>query len=107
MAPNGGTTKTHALVADSPAIDAVTGTCPPPADDQRGVDRPQDGDGDNVAVCDIGSFEVMLPPDLAVDKTDSPDPVAVSDQLTYTVTVNNAGEGDATGGPSPTPCRPR
>ena len=97
LAPNGDTTKTHALVADSPAIDAVTGTCPPPADDQRGVDRPQDGDGDNVAVCDIGSFEIMLSPDLAVDKTDSPDPVAVSDQLTYTVTVNNAGEGDATG----------
>jgi hypothetical protein len=25
--------------------------------DQRGVSRPQDGDGDNVAVCDIGAFE--------------------------------------------------
>ena len=36
LAPNGGPTDTHALVPDSPAIDAVTGTCPPPATDQRG-----------------------------------------------------------------------
>ena len=71
----------------------MTGTCPPPATDQRGVSRPQPAGGN----CDIGSFEVMVPPDLAVAKSDSPDPVAVGDQLTYTVTVNNAGAGDATG----------
>ena len=39
----------------------------------------------------------QAPPDLAVSKTDSPDPVAVGDLLSYTVTVNNAGVGDATG----------
>ncbi len=90
---NGGPTETHALVAGSPAIDAVTGTCPPPDFDQRGETRPQG------AACDIGSFEIMAAPspDLAVSKTDSPDPVVVSDHLTYTITVNNAGEGDATG----------
>ena len=38
-----------------------------------------------------------MPPDLAVAKSDSSDPVAFGNQLTYTVTVNNAGEGDATG----------
>ena len=38
-----------------------------------------------------------MPPDLAVAKSDSSDPVAVGDHLTYTLTVNNAGEGDATG----------
>jgi uncharacterized repeat protein (TIGR01451 family) len=67
------------------------GSCPPPNEDQRAVTRPQG------AHCDIGSFEVVLapPPNLAVSKSDSPDPVAVTDHLTYTVTVNNAGQGDA------------
>jgi hypothetical protein len=45
----------------SQAIDAVrTGTCP--ATDQRGVTRPQDGNLDGRAVCDIGAFELQLPP---------------------------------------------
>ena len=35
--------------------------------------------------------------DLAVTKTDSPDPVAVGQQLTYTVGVSNAGPSSATG----------
>jgi uncharacterized repeat protein (TIGR01451 family) len=95
LANNGGPTRTHALVAGSPAIDAVAGTCPPPDFDQRGVTRPQPAGGN----CDIGSFEIMAAPspDLAVDKTDSPDPVVVSDHLTYTIDVNNAGEAGATG----------
>ena len=58
LANNGGQTLTHALVEHSPAVDAVTdGTCPPPATDQRNVKRPQDGNGDGAAICDIGSFE--------------------------------------------------
>jgi len=56
---NGGHTKTHALQAESPAIDAGDNTvCP--ATDQRGITRPQDGDGDSVAVCDIGAYELFL-----------------------------------------------
>jgi hypothetical protein len=55
---NGGPTQTHALEGGSPATDTVTdGTCPPPARDQRGVKRPQDGNGDGGPACDIGSFE--------------------------------------------------
>jgi hypothetical protein len=51
---NGGPTQTHApLAGSSPAIDAVTGTCPPPADDQRGVARPQG------PACDIGAVELQ------------------------------------------------
>ena len=52
LANNGGPTKTHALPAGSPAIDAI-----PPFDpgctgtDQRGVARPRG------AGCDIGAFE--------------------------------------------------
>jgi hypothetical protein len=58
LANNGGPTRTHALVGGSPAIDTVTdGTCPPPARDQRGVRRPQDGNGDGGQACNIGSFE--------------------------------------------------
>ena len=53
LAPNGGPTQTHALLVGSPAIDAVPmDQCPPPADDQRGVARPQG------ATCDIGAFEL-------------------------------------------------
>lgn len=48
---NGGPTKTHALLAGSPAIDAVLGTCPPPGTDQRGVTR--------TGTCDIGAFELQ------------------------------------------------
>jgi predicted outer membrane repeat protein len=56
LADNGGPTDTHALLAGSPAIDAGTNDrCP--LTDQRGVARPQDGDGDGKAFCDMGAYE--------------------------------------------------
>jgi hypothetical protein len=56
LADNGGTSKTQALQATSPAIDAGTNTgCA--LTDQRGLSRPQDGDDDNSDVCDIGAYE--------------------------------------------------
>jgi len=53
---NGGDTQTHALVAGSPAIDAVQEG---PSTDQRGVSRPQG------AAFDIGAFELepIIPTD--------------------------------------------
>jgi hypothetical protein len=58
LANNGGPTRTHALVSSSPAIDTVAdGTCSPPNQDQRGVQRPQDGNNDGAAICDTGSFQ--------------------------------------------------
>jgi PKD repeat protein len=58
---NGGPTWTHALRPDSPAIDAGDDSqCPPT--DQRGMPRPQDGNGDRVANCDIGSYELINSP---------------------------------------------
>jgi hypothetical protein len=53
LADNGGPTKTMALTAGSPAIDAGDdAACP--ATDQRGVPRPQ---GPH---CDIGAYEVVV-----------------------------------------------
>lgn len=54
LANNGGPTRTHALVTDSPAVDAVpAGNCATQNPDQRGVLRPQG------PACDIGSFELQ------------------------------------------------
>lgn len=68
LADNGGPTPTHALLPGSPALDAGSpaaagfpGACE--ALDQRGVARPQDGDGDAVARCDIGAFELEEAPE--------------------------------------------
>ena len=58
LADNGGPTATHLPLPGSPAIDAGRPDCPPPATDQRGVVRPQDGDSDGRALCDIGAVEV-------------------------------------------------
>jgi hypothetical protein len=67
LADNGGPTYTHALSAESPAIDIEGDLCEPT--DQRGIVRPQDGDGDGVALCDTGAFEYVPsdPEDLVVE----------------------------------------
>ncbi len=66
---NGGSTKTHALLAGSPAIDAgdpnAAGNVTVPPYDQRGApfDRIRDGDGAGGARIDIGTFELQpIPP---------------------------------------------
>lgn len=52
----------HPLLPGSPAVDAAV-SCPP--HDQRGAHRPQDGDGDGVALCDSGAYELGTPNGLA------------------------------------------
>jgi LPXTG-motif cell wall-anchored protein len=57
LAANGGPTKTQLPLTGSAAIDHGIATgCP--SVDQRGVKRPQDGDGNGTAVCDAGAVEV-------------------------------------------------
>jgi predicted outer membrane repeat protein len=61
---NGGPTQTIALPSGSPAIDAYSnnGCGTTITTDQRGEPRPADGNGDSIATCDIGAFEVQPPP---------------------------------------------
>jgi parallel beta helix pectate lyase-like protein len=57
LADNGGFTRTH--LPGGAAIDrGEAGGCP--AVDQRGVDRPADGDADGIALCDVGAVELEL-----------------------------------------------
>lgn len=58
LADNGGPTRTHLPDGGSPAIDGGGVECEPL--DQRGVVRPQDGDGDGEATCDIGAVEIGI-----------------------------------------------
>jgi len=60
LAANGGPTQTMAIPAGSPATDAGNNaTCL--ATDQRGITRPQDGNSDGTAVCDMGAYELEPP----------------------------------------------
>ncbi len=56
LADNGGSTLTYALLPGSPAIDTGTEWLAPETD-QRGVDRPVDGDLDGLLRVDIGAVE--------------------------------------------------
>jgi predicted outer membrane repeat protein len=55
---NGGFTMTHALGEGSPAIDSGDPLSFPNTD-QRGFPRPIDGDGDDIAFCDMGAYEYV------------------------------------------------
>lgn len=46
-------------------------------------------------VDDLDAIAFLVVPDLAITKTDAPDPVAPGAQLTYTITVDNLGLADA------------
>ncbi|MFO7313040.1 choice-of-anchor Q domain-containing protein [Rhodothermus marinus] len=64
------------LIADSPALDAGDDSvCP--TEDLRGVARPQDGDEDGAARCDIGALE-MQPGEVVPVAVSSAEPVPLS-----------------------------
>ena len=94
---HGGPTLTLALLASSPAIDHIdTSVCPPPAQDQRGVQRPQPSGGR----CDSGAFELESAHqgELFVDAQDGNDANAcvAQDSPCKTIggAVNKASAGD-------------
>lgn len=64
LTDNGGPTRTHAIPKFSPAVDAASPTVILTVD-QRGRDRPFDGDGDGTPIADIGAFEWHPPPNAA------------------------------------------
>jgi hypothetical protein len=68
LTDNGGPTFTHALLAGSPAIDTGDPTDFPHTD-QRGINRPVDGDGDGTATCDIGAYEYEPAVEPAIEAT--------------------------------------
>lgn len=59
LSDNNANTQTHALRKGSLAVDAGIGSCT--QHDQRGLTRPRDGDGDDIAVCDLGAYERAKP----------------------------------------------
>jgi CSLREA domain-containing protein len=66
LADNGGPTQTMALLPGSPAIDdGNDANCP--STDQRSVSRPQDGNGDGIATCDMGAYEFETSPILNIE----------------------------------------
>ena len=102
---NGGPTQTIALVANSPAVDAIPLTpvnyctaadgVTPINNDQRGFVRPF-GSG-----CDIGAFEFgsgSTTPSLTISKTHFGNFPPGGQGQTYTITVSNAGGSGPTSG---------
>ncbi len=93
------------LLMGSPAIDAGLDAGHPSYPrvlvDFDGDTRPFDGDGDMVATTDIGIDEYVggapQATDVGIAMTDSPDPVLVGGEITYSITITNNGPGDVTG----------
>jgi hypothetical protein len=66
----GGPTPVYQPLTGSPAVDApvAAGNCPD--EDQRGLSRPRDGNGNGAAVCDIGAVELAAPGEIFVETFD-------------------------------------
>jgi CSLREA domain-containing protein len=93
LGDNGGPTQTHPLLSGSPAIDADEGVtsatffdCSPT--DQRGATRPADGNGDGTAVCDIGAFELVPPPQIRINNAQVTEGNSGTKTINFTVSLS-------------------
>lgn len=102
---NGGPTFTHALLPTSPAIDAGSPAVPGSGasacelKDQRGVTRPQDGDGDGLARCDIGAVEMrpmVLTVPIDIKPLSSTNPIQLKSKGVVPVAILSTATFDAT-----------
>ena len=98
VADNGGGMLTNALLSASIGVDdgdpvaPGAGTCLP--SDSHITARPQDGDGDGNAYCDMGNFELSAPADsadLAITKVATESEVSAGGAVEYTITATNNG----------------
>lgn len=93
---NGGVTETHALLAGSRGIDEGTNTgCP--ATDQRGKNRPINGDNSGSATCDIGAYELDPTPTVASILRADPSPTnaaSVDFTVIFSESVTGVDSGD-------------
>ena len=102
LADNGGSSQTHAIAFGSPALDAANNaTCA--ATDERGIARPQDGNGDSSSICDMGAFELETFTGPTPTATNTVPPTATATASpTPTATNTPVPTETATVGPSPT-----
>ena len=104
---HGGLTRTHRLLPNSLAIDVESPFCPPPFVDQRNFVRPVDGNQNDIATCDIGSYEfnsfpVIPTPAPTAPPTATPTP----GPETPTPTPSPSPTPEPTATPTPTPTQP-
>ncbi len=102
LVANGGNSLTHALLAQSPAIDAALDeSCP--AFDQRGRIRPADGNSDAGADCDIGAYEALAAAPTSTPTATPPHTGTLPPTATPTVTSTATPTDTPTPTPTPTP----
>lgn len=100
LANNGGTTPTHMPASDSPAVDegGIPQITDPLRVDQRGVERPMDGNGDGTNRYDIGAVERAgtANADVNIGVVDTQDPSPLGNVFFYEMTVRNDGPAPTT-----------
>lgn len=91
LALNNGMTMTHKLYEGSWAIDHVDGVVGMPEVDQRGVVRPNDGDGDAVFKADAGAFELGTKIDIDIEPEDDTNTLKLNSRKVDVLVLRGSG----------------